>query len=186
VKESIFNILSDSIEGARVLDLFCGTGNLSLESYSQGAQSVLSVDNHPDSVSMVIENMAHMGVKSGIKVIKQDVKRFLSAYQDKPFDLIFIDPPFTEKMADDVMGWVSKSRTWTESTTIIIESSSKETIQDQYDKLTCVDRRSYGDKLVSFFAARATLRDLPNKSDTIEVSVGEPEVDSLNDSDGDH
>ncbi|MCB0394751.1 MAG: 16S rRNA (guanine(966)-N(2))-methyltransferase RsmD [Bdellovibrionales bacterium] len=158
VKESVFNIISAHLEGARVLDLFCGTGNLSIEAISWGAQSCVAVDNHRDSINLTKANIEDLEIKRYVKVIQQDVKTYLAKYIAEPFDVIFADPPFTEKMADDVMTWLSKSQCYGPNTIIVIESSSRETIQDEYSDLKCVDRRTYGDKLASFFSKKESAK----------------------------
>lgn len=151
VKESLFNKLSSYWEGARVLDLFSGTGNLSIESLSWGAASVVAVEQHPKSLTILKQNLEKFGVQQSIKLIKMDVLKFLANFDESAFDIILIDPPFTEKMADKVMSAVSQSRVFSSETIVAIESSKFETMLDSYEPLKRFDSRHFGDKLLSYF-----------------------------------
>lgn len=152
VKESLFNILQGHLQGARVLDLFSGTGNLSFEAYSRGASYVESVEKHPASLKIIRENMKSLGILEGIRVIKQDVFDYLKIAKGEPFDLIFIDPPFTEQLADRVMGAISQTDLFSEETIIAIESAKKEYIGEVYGRLRAIDTRHFGDKILTLFA----------------------------------
>ena len=77
--------------------------------------------------------------------------RFLKTFDGEAFDLIFIDPPFTKKMADETMHVLSQSKVFHQDTLIVIESTKHETIKEDYDKITCYRQKDYGDKKLSFF-----------------------------------
>lgn len=151
VKESLFNIWRGEVEGARVLDLFCGTGNLGLEALSRGASSVSFVDAHPKSIQILRQNLEKLRVDEAHEVITSDVYRFLKK-QQTPFDLIFIDPPFTEAMADEVMQALSQSSSFHSNTRIAIESGRREKIGTEYGPIYRYDGREFGDKFLSLFA----------------------------------
>jgi 16S rRNA (guanine966-N2)-methyltransferase len=155
VKESIFNILQHHIDGARVLDLFSGTGNLAIEAYSRGASHVEAVEKHPQSLKIIFENLKHLEIDKEIQVHRGDVFDFIQKYQGKPFDLIFIDPPFTEALADAVMSEVQKSQLFHAETVISIESAKKEKILNDYNKLHAIDSRHFGDKILTLFKQKA-------------------------------
>ena len=151
VKESIFNILGGQVQGIEVLDLFAGTGSLSIEAFSQGASKVVSVEKHTTSLNVLFNNLKQLDIsKEQIQVYKTDVFVFLKRHQ-KPFDLILIDPPFTKKIADLTMQRLSESKVFKKGTIIVIESSQHENIQDQYGLLSFFDRRFFSDKVISFF-----------------------------------
>ncbi len=153
VKESLFNILMGQCEQARVLDLFSGTGNLAIEAFSRGAVFVEAVEKSPKSIEIIKKNLAALSIKD-VVVTKKDVFSYLKNFTGEPFDLIFVDPPFTEKLAHDVMTQLAVSHTFSSATTIAIESAKKERIEDTYDQLVCVDRRNFGDKILSFFETK--------------------------------
>jgi len=97
VKHSVFdtlqNYLQEKMQGARVLDLFAGSGNLGLEAISRGAGETIFVEINRKSAEMITENVINAKVTAQCKVIQQNVVDFLRQ-TDEQFDLIFIDPPF--------------------------------------------------------------------------------------------
>ena len=92
VRETVFNWLAPYLAGARVLDLFAGSGILGLESLSRGASSVVAVENNP----AVAEHLREWGRQletNGLEVVTMDVMRFLGTTRLRPFHIVFIDPP---------------------------------------------------------------------------------------------
>lgn len=154
VKESLFNIWQGEVEGARVLDLFAGTGSLGIEALSRGAAEVSFVESHRQSLEIIRRNLAHLKINSGFKVIPMEVLSFLKKYDGEAFDLVLIDPPFTQKMAHEVMQAVAVSKVFHEGTRIAIESSSQERIDEDYLPLAQQSQRKYGDKFLSLFQVR--------------------------------
>jgi len=154
VKESVFNILSPMIEGARVLDLFSGTGNLGFEAFSRGAMSVDMVEKSPRSIAIIKKNMAHLKVTAGIEIHREDAIDYVRGYTGKAFDLVLIDPPFPLKICETILKDISGSKVADSNTRIVIEHSRKESLPKQILSLTAIDTRSYGDKLVAFYEKR--------------------------------
>src|ERR1700754_5153054 len=91
VRETLFNWLQPVIEGSRCLDLFAGTGALGLEALSRGAASVTFVEREPRLAAALQANLSRL--KAGGEVIGDDAARWLKG-SGKPFDLVFLDPPF--------------------------------------------------------------------------------------------
>jgi 16S rRNA (guanine966-N2)-methyltransferase len=150
VKESLFNKLQSLITGARVLDLFSGTGNLAFESLSRGALSVDAVEKSKTSISIIKKNKELLGVGQELRIIPKDVIQFLSQCQT-PYDIILIDPPFTEKMADQVLKALAASGAYGEHSEVFIESSSQEQVKDSYPPMQRKSHRAYGDKFLSHY-----------------------------------
>ena len=94
VREAIFSTIADKVTGARVLDLFAGSGALGIESLSRGAEHSVFVDNSAASLGAIRGNLVSVGLESSATVIKKDVFRYLNIYKKAPFDLIFLDPPY--------------------------------------------------------------------------------------------
>lgn len=152
VKETQFNMMQSIIPGARVADLFCGTGNLGLEALSRGAAHVLFVEKHGQSLGITKSNIAKLKVDPSEFTLKaQDVIRFLKTYEGEPFDVIFADPPFTEEMAHEVMEAADRSQAFGANTLMSIESARRERIDDEYQTLIRSDHREFGDKILSFY-----------------------------------
>jgi 16S rRNA (guanine966-N2)-methyltransferase len=155
VKESLFNIIQGYVDGARVLDLFSGTGNLGIEALSRGASEVTFVEKTKKSIQILEKNLAKLKVDEPYKIIQKDALAFLQSFDGQAFDLIFADPPFTEAMAHDVMISADASRVFHSETLFMIESARKEKILDDYPTLTRYDHREFGDKVLSFFKKKA-------------------------------
>lgn len=151
VKESLFNKIQGYLEDARALDLFSGTGNLGIEALSRGAAEVTFVEKNKKSIVILEKNLAKLKISEPYKIIHKDVISFLKSYEGEPFDLIFIDPPFTEEMAHDVMTAISQSKVFHPQTLMMIESGRREKIVDDYSPLARYDVREFGDKFLSFF-----------------------------------
>lgn len=153
VKETLFNKIQFQIESAKVLDLFSGTGSLGIEALSRGAISVDFVEKHFSSVKILKNNIQLIKVEEEVKIIKEDVFSFLSQKNLVcDWDIILIDPPFTQKLADVVMLKIT-TLNWTKpEAIIIIESTKHELIQDNYLDWRLKDQKNFGDKKLSFFS----------------------------------
>lgn len=155
VKETLFNKIQFDIEGSKVLDLFSGTGSLGLEAYSRGAKSVHFVDKHPKSLEILLKNIAKLKIpKEDYHTTKMDILSFTQKVSSENYDIIFIDPPFTEKMAHEVMECLAKSKLFHTNSLITIESIKQERMDDQYGVLERYDHKDYGDKVLSFFKVK--------------------------------
>lgn len=152
VKESIFNKLSSYWQEARVLDLYSGTGNLSFEAHSWGAEYVLAVESHNKSLKIISENQKALGIGKEVQVRRADVLQFLKNYKENPFDVILIDPPFTLQLAHPTMEAVAQSGVWHKDSVIVIESSAQERMDGVYGDLKRTSQKSFGDKSLSFFS----------------------------------
>ena len=152
VKETLFNKFMGEIQEARVLDLFAGTGSLGLESLSRGARFCLFVDAHKKSLEILRKNIEKFKVSQlDYGIVQKEVISFLGKYEGEPFDVVLVDPPFTEKMAHEVLTALAGSKVFHSETKVAIESVKKERLEDSYSALSRYDHRDYGDKILSFF-----------------------------------
>ena len=172
VKETLFNKLMFRIEGARVVDLFCGTGNLGIESLSRDASFVTFVEKNSKSLQITRENLAKLKVPSSeYKIINMDVIGFLNKYEGEAFDVILADPPFTEKMAHAVLEAASQSKAFGEGTVLAIESVQKERMDEAYGDVVRFDQKDYGDKFLNLYCHKSTLQeDEASSADDKEAS----------------
>lgn len=152
VKETLFNKLMGRVEGARVLDLFSGTGNLAIECLSRGAAWVDLVENHRKSLAIIRENLEKLKITEGFKIFPIDAFKYIKEYAGEPYDLILCDPPFTRAWAHDLGGAIAASRLIGPDTWLVLESSSKERMDDSYPPLVRFDQRTFGDKNLNFFS----------------------------------
>lgn len=151
VKESLFNIIQAEVENSIVLDLFAGTGNLGIEALSRGAQKVTFVESSKKSLKIINENLRELKILEGIEVVDDDAFEFLKSKPEPRFDLVLIDPPFTEAFGDRIMTELAASQVFADNVTIAIETGVKEPIGKVYGDLKCVTQRVFGDKTLSIF-----------------------------------
>src|SRR6202021_1746439 len=119
LRESLFNILihayGDPISGARVLDLFAGTGALGIEAISRGAAFALFVDNGTEARALLRNDVESLGLGGVTKVYRRDATNLGPAHPVEPFSLVFLDPPYAKKLAEKALaslrdgGWFARS-----------------------------------------------------------------------------
>jgi 16S rRNA (guanine966-N2)-methyltransferase len=145
VREAIFSILGD-IDGARVLDLFCGTGALGIEALSRGAAAITLVDTDAEPAR---RNAADLGIEEECEIVRADAMRWLEG-SDAAFDLVFCDPPY--RLADRLEGTLEPlvAPRLAEGGRLILETSAREPLDLA---LPVLDERRYGAILVRIHAA---------------------------------
>ncbi|MBE9535624.1 MAG: 16S rRNA (guanine(966)-N(2))-methyltransferase RsmD [Proteobacteria bacterium] len=153
VKESLFNILGSAlIEGAEVLDLFSGTGNLGIESLSRGAKLACFAENDRESLKTLRANLSSCGLTDKADIITLDVLKALQLLEKRgrSFDVIFLDPPYMKGLAGRTLEVLGESSIAGDAL-VVAEHAAKEEMQDCYGILNMMDRRPYGDTLISFY-----------------------------------
>lgn len=120
-KEGLFNILFNRIEfsDTEVLDLFCGTGNISFEFQSRGVLATTSVDGNYKCTSFVSETMKHLNCENA-RVIKSDALRFVSSAKQK-WDVIFADPPYDFPKYPELVNLIFEKSLVAEDGCLIVE-----------------------------------------------------------------
>ncbi len=96
LRETLFNVLAPLIVGARFLDVFAGTGAIGIEALSRGAAEAVFIESHQPAAALIKQNLASLGIRSGVSVLALDAVRALDKLAAKPdakFDLAYIDPP---------------------------------------------------------------------------------------------
>src|ERR1700730_14010523 len=116
-RESLFNILAhrydDPITGARILDLFAGTGALGLEAMSRGAAFALFIDDGAEARALMRQNVEALGLGGGTRISRRDATRLGAVHPNAPFGLVFLDPPYRKGLAEKSLtslrdgGWLS-------------------------------------------------------------------------------
>ena len=116
LREALFNILvhayGDPVSGARVLDLFAGTGALGLEALSRGAAFALFVDDGAEARALLRENVAVLGLGGVSRIFRRNAAKLGAAHPLAPFSLVFLDPPYARALAEQALasaragGWL--------------------------------------------------------------------------------
>ncbi len=107
VKEALFSVIQFDIPGARILDLFAGTGQLGIEALSRGAKEAVFVDAGEPAVKLVKENLRRTKLENQARVVKGDYLSFLKTCRDS-FDIIFLDPPYAEVFLENALKSISE------------------------------------------------------------------------------
>lgn len=154
VKGAIFNILRDKVFDAKVLDLFAGTGNLSLEALSRGAAHADLVDKGSEAVKVIRENLNMLGADKKAIVWQRDVNDFLKQGAEDKYDVIFADPPYRQGLADTVLSILCKNDLLKQGGVIIVETSSHEMITADISPLVIRLTKEYGDTRIWFIQER--------------------------------
>lgn len=102
VKEALFSIIQFDIPGARVLDLFGGTGQLGIEALSRGAKSAVFVDAREDACKLIRENLKRTRLEQDARVVRSDYLDYLSRCREK-YNMIFLDPPYAEVFLENAI-----------------------------------------------------------------------------------
>lgn len=153
VKESLFNILSPRLYGARVLDLFCGSGALGLESLSRGAREAVFNDLSKDSLGVLRKNVAMLGVQQQAKILNYDYLQCLALLRGT-FDIIFIDPPYRLEYGINALNAVMEHDLLAQKGVAVFERDRPFEEAGLTDRLVLIDERKYGKTYLSFFVRR--------------------------------
>jgi len=147
-KEALFNILLNQIEfeGIEVLDLFSGTGNISLEFASRGAEKVTSIDRSIHCVNYLKDTARQHGLEN-IKTYKADVFKYMQL-ENVRYDVIFADPPYDLNQIPEIPKIVFEKNILKPDGLLIIEHQSMQNLS-QHSKF--VEQRKYGHSSFSFF-----------------------------------
>lgn len=148
VKESLFNILSVKAAGASVLDLFCGSGNLGLESLSRGAAKVHFNDLSKVSLAVLKKNLAQVGEEDKCRITNLDYLACLGS-SGHSYDLIFIDPPYAKEFGVPALEIIAKRGLLMEDGVAVYERDRP--FGGGTEGLELYDERKYGKTYLSFF-----------------------------------
>ncbi len=148
LREALFNVLvhtyANPIAGARVLDLFAGTGALGLEALSRGADFALFIDDAAEARALLRENVAALGLGGASRIFRRDATRLGAAHALAPFSLLFLDPPYGRGLAEKALasaragGWIGPDAL------VVVEEAAKASFvgPEGFDEL---ERRGYDD-----------------------------------------
>ena len=156
-RQALFNRLEHSfsnigfkLRGARVVDLFAGTGALGLEALSRGASHVTFVERSPASLAVLKRNIATLGVDDKVTVLTMDATALPAASQ--PYDLALLDPPYDQGLAEPALNALASKEWLTGTAVVAVETASAETLTAP-DGLTIEDVRSYGRGAITYLIA---------------------------------
>lgn len=156
VRESLFSIIGQNLSGLRVLDLFAGAGTLGIEAASRGAQQVVFVEKNRRHAKIVGENLDLLEGLAEVDILVMPADRALDtlAGRGDSFDLVFVDPPYDGKLAEQVLEALGgkHAAVVAEDGIVVVESASDEPLVDVTGSLQLDGRRrDYGSTRLSFY-----------------------------------
>lgn len=154
VREALFSILGDMIEGARVLDLFAGTGALGLEAVSRGAERAVLVEKDPAAAAVIRENIAALGARPAAELIADDWIAALESLAGRgdPFDLVLADPPYLDRAGENILAGIGRSGILTQDGLAVLEHPVEAEGSVPIEGWRLLVRKKYGRTILSFYS----------------------------------
>ncbi len=146
VREALFSVLADRVEGALVLDLFAGSGALGIEALSRGAAEATFVDSAPAAIRALKANLDALGADAEVR--RGDARRFLgsASVAGRHYDLVFLDPPYrlTGRLGGELAA--ALPAVLAPGAAVVVESDHRSPLD--LEELPLIDERRYGDTLI--------------------------------------
>jgi 16S rRNA (guanine966-N2)-methyltransferase len=153
LRESLFNILAhghgDPVTGARVLDLFSGTGALGLEAMSRGAAFALFIDDGAEARALMRQNVEALGLGGVTRIFRRDATKLGAAHPVDPFSLVFLDPPYRQGLAERTLASLAAGGWLTPDALVVVEEAADAGFAVP-PGFTEIDRRRYDDTEFTF------------------------------------
>ena len=151
VKESIFNIIQNEIEGSIFLDLFSGSGAIGLEAISRGAQKAILCDKEKIAIDIIKKNVEKTHFQNQVEIYNLDFEKCLERIQEK-LDIVYIDPPYKTDFILRTLEKLQESKIVNKDTRIILETDDEKRILEEIQnlKFEVIDKRKYGIAYIIF------------------------------------
>ncbi len=157
LRESLFNILlhahGDPVTGARVLDLFAGTGALGFEAMSRGASFALLVDDGAEARALIRENVEALGLGGSTRIFRRDATKLGDVHPNDPFSLVFLDPPYGRGLGGQALASARAGGWLTRDALIVVEEAAAAFAAPE--GFTEIERRRYDDTEIVFLNVAA-------------------------------
>jgi 16S rRNA (guanine966-N2)-methyltransferase len=156
LREALFNILQhaygDPVFGARVLDLFAGTGALGIEAVSRGAAYALFVDDGVEARALLRNNTEALGLGGTTRIFRRDATKLGPAHPIEPFSLVFLDPPYRKGLAEQALT-SAREGNWLKLEALIVVEEATDTAFKAPGGFEELERRAYDDTELVFLRA---------------------------------
>ena len=150
VKEALFSIIQFEIPGARVLDLFGGTGQLGIEALSRGAKCATFVDAGEAPCKLIKENLKRTKLEGEARVVRSDYLAYLSGCREQ-FDIIFLDPPYAEVFLENALKRITEIDILHSNGIIVTERPLGKELLWEYEGYTRSKDHKYGKTLITIY-----------------------------------
>ncbi|MGK2905919.1 MAG: 16S rRNA (guanine(966)-N(2))-methyltransferase RsmD [Desulfuromonadales bacterium] len=155
VREALFSILQSKLgkfADLKVLDLFAGSGALAIEALSRGASSACLVEKAAAAEQVIRENLNRCHFSAKARLIIHDAWNVLPDFTPGSFDLIFIDPPYGQELAERALVEVNKLELLSKDGILCAETGADEILPESVGQLHRIDQRRYGTTMLSFYS----------------------------------
>ena len=150
VKEALFSIINFDIPGAKVLDLFGGTGQLGIEALSRGAASATFVDAREDSCRLIRENLKRTKLEKDAKVVRSDYMDYLHRCREQ-YNIIFLDPPYAEVFLENAIKKITEIDILQSDGIIVTERPLGKELPWEFEGYTRSRDYKYGKTLLTIY-----------------------------------
>jgi 16S rRNA (guanine(966)-N(2))-methyltransferase RsmD len=151
VRKAVFDIIAGRIDECRFLDLYAGTGAVGIEALSRGADDVVFVEGNTKRADMIKDLIAKFGFAAKAAVIKSQTGIFLRKSPSEPFDIIFVDPPYTSDELELTLQLIDSLECLTDGGIVIAEHASRKSLSLPLRNLKIKKNYRYGDTALTLF-----------------------------------
>ena len=154
LRETLFNVLSTSVEGAKFVDLCAGSGAVGIEALSRGASHVTFIESSRRAAEVISENLHHCGIEEGVRVINRDaisVLKYFAAHHLQ-YDIFYFDPPYDSEIYSPVMWTLAKHKLIAEAGVVIVEHRRKLELPPSFDYLRPYREITQGETRLTFYS----------------------------------
>ena len=150
VKEALFSVIHFDLPGARVLDLFGGTGQLGIEALSRGAKNAVFVDSREDACRLIRENLKRTKLETDAKVVRSDYLDYLKRCRES-FDIILLDPPYAEVFLENALKCITEIDILQSGGIIVAERPVGKELPFEFEGYTRSKDYKYGKILITLY-----------------------------------
>lgn len=151
VKESLFAMIASYLEESVFVDLFAGSGSIGIEAISNGAKKCYFIDKNKLCTKDIENTLKEFHIKDKAEVFTLDYKKALKYFREKQiqFDILFLDPPYKNKVYEEIMNFIIKNDLLKENGIVICEADNY--LKEEYEDLSQIKSKKYGDKYIFIY-----------------------------------
>ena len=149
VKESVFNLIQGFVPDAVCLDMFAGSGALSFEAISRGAQKAVCIDSDKRSIDIIKKNALSLGFFEDCDIVNMSCFDYVERTTEK-FDIVFLDPPYNKNFIEPVLDALIKNDVLNKDGIIVLESDGTD-FHDEFEGLDIYRQRKYGRTYITIY-----------------------------------
>lgn len=155
-RETIFNVLGETVAGAEVLDLFAGSGSMGLEALSRGAAEIVFVEDSLAAQKTILENVKRLGLGGKIRLLALDALDAVKILEKhgKKFTLIFLDPPYCQGLVKKVLNALDRSVIVPPHSQLIVHRARQEELPEGLQSIQLLREKKIGQACLSFLSGK--------------------------------